>query len=89
MSTVSDGCAWRKSRQAMRTSPNIMFWKAGPWWMANESPVTRQRTSRKRMPLVNCWAMVVFWHSAHGPPKRAPESWVPGIVRRCRAVESP
>lgn len=56
--------------------------------MANESPVTRHRTSRKRMPLFNWSAMVVFWHSAQSPPKRAPESWVPGSVSRARAVLS-
>lgn len=41
------------------------------------------------MPLFNWSAMVVFWHWAQSPPKRAPESWVPGIVSCARAVASP
>ncbi|GGS76080.1 hypothetical protein GCM10010253_58620 [Streptomyces badius] len=32
--------------------------------------------------------MVVFWHSDQGPPNRAPESCVPGIVSRWSAVPS-
>ncbi|GAA3358048.1 hypothetical protein GCM10017744_031070 [Streptomyces antimycoticus] len=48
----------------------------------------RQRTSRKRMPLLSWSAMVVFWHSVHGPPKRAPELWVPGRVSRWTGVAS-
>ncbi len=86
--TVSLGRSARKSRQAMRTSPNIMFWNAAPWWIANDPLVIRHRTSRNRMPLCNCRAIVVFWHSVHGPPNRAPESCVPGIVSRRSSMES-
>ncbi|CAM5671703.1 hypothetical protein SCALM49S_06179 [Streptomyces californicus] len=88
ISTVSVGRVARKSRQATRTSPNIRFWNDAPWWIANDPSISRHRTSRKRMPLVNCCAIVVFWHSDQGPPNRAPESCVPGIVKRWSAVRS-
>ena len=49
-----------------------------------------QRTSRNRTPALSCCVTVQFWHCTHSavtksttgatPPKRAPESCVPGMV---------